>query len=363
MRFLVYLSLSITLAAIISPSSQGQLSMVKNFRINRGGSNNSAQQNSQNSGKYKYLKPLQGAIEHREENDVDANDYADPPSSYGGPLDANIDSSSSRLHTGARDHGGLRSGINDQNTPIMRSRIQDNRAPMVPGFPGMDQMPPQRAQRLPGDVNDNELKILKSRDLVIMQDRSSSMGEREHFPDGKFPRWYWCLSQAQDLRRQTTRIPDWSFNLVMFSSQFDVYRNVRMDMLPTVFERNHIFIGTRLASPVADQVNEYFQRRPSNKPARPLVIAIVTDGKPQDEHDLADVIINTTHQMRNPNEVRIVFLQVGTDEESYKKLSKLDNRLMSHGARYDIVSVMQFQELTRLGLTRALIRVAQSPQF
>ena len=149
----------------------------------------------------------------------------------------------------------------------------------------------------------------------------------------------------------------------MFSSQYDVYRNVRMDMLPTVFERNHIWIGTKLASPMAEQIKEYLARRASSKQVRPLVIAVVTDGKPQDEGDLADVIINATHHLRNPNELHIVFLQVGTDEESYKKLSKLDNRLLSHGARYDIVSVMPFQELTRMGLTRALLSVVRQPRY
>ncbi len=213
--------------------------------------------------------------------------------------------------------------------------------------------------RLRGDLTDQELKQLATHDIVIMQDRSSSMGEKDYFPmvPDKISKWQWCMSQSMDLTRQIKRLPKMAFTLVVFSSQYDVYQNVRLAQLPSIISscRNGIFIGTKLAAPMHDQLSQYFQRRATGK-ARPLIIAVVTDGKPQDDHDLRDVIIQATQMMHNPNEIKIKFLQVGNDEEGQKKLHRLDMKLVSRGARYDIVNVEPFAELANEGLPRALLR-------
>lgn len=359
MRFIVYLSISLSLVLSSVPSSEAQLNALKNFRISRAGTTKPAEADSGQRTRYAgdgVTAPLTGGVEHQEEDAlVTPDEYKTLPpqqDNYSRPLSGMTDNTQLRANTGMNQLRGGTDGFN------LKSGLLDKVLPLIQGNPSEDALPP--LPKLHADVNNDELKALKSRDIVIMQDRSSSMGERENFPEGMFPRWYWCLSQAMDLRRQSARIPDWTFNLVMFSSQFDVYRSVRMEMLPTVFSRNHIWIGTKLAEPMAEQLGEYFQKRGMQKQTKPLVIAVITDGKPQDENNLKDVIINATHQMRYPSEVQIVFLQVGTDDESYKKLSKLDNRLVSSGAKYDIVSVMPFNEVTHLGLARALVRAVQS---
>ena len=357
MRFFVFFTMSLSLAIASIPSSEAQMSALKNFRISR--STNPAEGENTQRSRYSgdgINAPLTGGIEHQEEDSlVSPDEFKTLPAksdSYSRPLSGMTDNTQLRANTGMSN---LRSGTDAFN---LKSGLLNKVLPLIQGNPTEDALPP--LPKLHADVNNDELKVLKSRDIVIMQDRSSSMAERENFPEGMFPRWYWCLSQAMDFRRQSARIPDWTFNLVMFSSQYDVYRSVRMEMLPTVFSRNHIWIGTKLAEPMAQQLGEYFQKRGMQRQAKPLVVAVITDGKPQDESNLKDVIINATHQMRYPTEVQIVFLQVGTDDESYKKLSKLDNRLVSNGAKYDIVGVMPFNEVTRLGLARALVKAVQT---
>jgi hypothetical protein len=147
----------------------------------------------------------------------------------------------------------------------------------------------------------------------------------------------------------------------LFSSKYDVYNHVNFSQLPEIYHRyNFGFYGTKLADPMAEQLNSYLQRRAaSGGRVKPLVIAVVTDGKPQDEHNLAETIVMATQQLRSPNEIRIVFLQVGTGGESQRKLAKLDYGLQSMGAKYDIVSVVPFRDVTRLGLARALVLAIQ----
>lgn len=222
--------------------------------------------------------------------------------------------------------------------------------------------------RLPGDISDRELDVLKSRDVIVMQDRSSSMREKEHFAGSykKVSRWHWCREQTMDLTRQTMGLPHWGITLVLFSSQYDVYHNVLLSQMPGIFASHRTYVGTRLAEPMAEQLAEYFWRRARGN-ARPLAISVITDGNPQDEHNLRDVIIEATYRMRDPGEISIVFLQIGTDDDGRKKLRMFDRKLVRKGARYDIVRVIPFYEVSNLGLTRALVnsikdlQVAEEP--
>lgn len=324
-RFLfATLSLSFVLQGVSPVFSQGS------YRINRGPS----QVRSANQ-----TLPLSGKVEHEDADElVDTSQFATPPKALRGNLN---DESSGRLGAGLRD-SRLQGGTAAQDA---------NQVKLTPNLANT---------KLQGDVSDRDLKQLATHDIIVMQDRSSSMGDKEYFPmfSDKVSRWQWCLSQSMDLTRQASRLPNWGFTLVMFSSQYDVYRNVHLRNLPQLFVRNGIFIGTKLAAPMHEQLTEYFQRRATGK-ARPLVIAVITDGKPQDDEDLNDVIIQATRLMKDPNEIKITFLQVGTDDDGQRKLYRLDNRLMSRGARYDIVGVTPFSELAEKGLTRALIKAIQ----
>lgn len=242
----------------------------------------------------------------------------------------------------------LRDGVNRQGPQPLQSE--------APALEPFARIPASAKQtQLQGDLSKEDLKLLSRHDVIVMQDRSTSMGEKEYFPSfGRASRWQWCLNQARDLTRQTAGIPDWAITLILFSSKYDIHQRVTLQDLPAIFVREGIFIGTRLADPVAEALSDYFNRRAAGK-VRPLIIAIVTDGKPQDEENLRDVIINATQQLNDRNEVRITFLQVGTDHEGQKKLGKLNYRLVTRGARYDIVDVVPFYQVAQQGLARALV--------
>lgn len=250
------------------------------------------------------------------------------------------------------------------NPMPMRSGLNDFSSTLRNGKALFEQMNPFEAEAhhvsLPGDLSETELNTLLSHDIVIMQDRSDSMLEEERFPQGTVSRWHWCLSQSMDLMRQTTKLPHWSFNLVLFSNEFDVYRNVKLRNLPAIYEtRRGTYVGTKLMRPVAEQLRAYFLRQAAGQ-ARPLIIAVVTDGKPQDDEQLCSLIINTTKRLRDPDDIQIVFLQVGTDDEGQQKLCRLDYKLINDGARHDIVSVIPFEMMTRMGLARALVTAVQN---
>ncbi len=291
------------------------------------------------------VKPLEGRVERNAAGGlVDTASFQAGVGRIAIPGRAN----SNQLQGGARQSSGLG---------------QADSVPLQSGVAGMGRPDPfplgSSQSRLPGDISDRELELLRTHDVVVIQDRSSSMGDKEHFPvsgggSRKMSRWKWCLSQAVDLTRQTARIPGGKITLVLFSSQYDVYENVSLQQVPYIFARNKIFIGTKIVPPLADQIDRYFQRRDAGS-AKPLVIAVITDAIPQDDDDLKELIVETTQRMRDPNEITITILQVGSEEDGQSLLRKLDHRLVRKGAKFDIIKTKTFPQVLQAGLTRSLI--------
>lgn len=310
-------------------------------------------------------RPLEGKVERQEGSDlVDVDQFK------GGV--GQIDSSR-QPRTAAINTSGLRSGVGQSqlhggaNTNNLQGGLgNENFGASVPSYGGR---PPfslgAPKTHLSGDISDKEMKLISNYDVVVMQDRSSSMGEDENIllRNGmgmrKMSRWDWCLYEAADFTRQTSFLPNWAFTLVLFSSKYDVFHRVAFNQLPAIYNRTGIYIGTKLADPLAEQISMYFRRRQMGE-KRPLLVAVITDGKPQDDENLRDLLIQTTYQMRDPREVKIVFLQVGTSDEGSHKLFKLDRKLQTKGAKYDIVSVKPFYEIANVGLTRALLDTIRS---
>lgn len=291
------------------------------------------------------------------------------------PLQGNIriyghgDRNSNRSMNGTINDNSLAGSANADdslsgNATNNGARLRLDRTQLGKMFPSLDKQKMYALQtnrtKLPGDLSDQELKELQDYDVIVMQDRSSSMGEDERILGRhglgfrKMSRWDWCREEAHDFTRQTSALPDWAFTLVLFSSQYDVFPRVSLMQLPRIYDRSGIFIGTRLATPLGEQISQFFARRAMGS-KRPLLIAVITDGKPQDDENLRDLLIQTTYQMRDPAEIRIVFLQIGNDDDGSKKLYKLDRKLMRKGARHDIVTVKPFPEVLNLGLSRALV--------
>lgn len=305
---------------------------------------------SASAGKY---KPLTGKIDYKEPQSPSY--IQGTPRLQGRGAQNNLHGSGTQTHLqGRSNQNQLDSAVNDD----------DYLPPYNAGTPYMDRFSTPfdlqaQNQRVPGDISERDLGMLRSHDVVIMQDRSSSMGEKEYFPQGKFSRWKWCLFQASDFARQTSKIRNWNFDVVLFSGEYDVFRSVKLPEIPQIYDRTGIYVGTRLARPLSEQLSQFFQRRAAGR-AKPLMIAVVTDGKPQDDEDLCDVIINATHHIASPNDLHITFLQIGTDDEGERKLNKLDYKLVRKGAKYDIVSVMPYSMVTQLGLARSIVQTMQT---
>jgi uncharacterized protein YegL len=234
--------------------------------------------------------------------------------------------------------------------------------------------PSQNAQPIAPPVSEERLAEISKYDVIVFIDSSRSMSKSlsgetgwnpspiVNLPTGVSPgesRWQWCSEQAESLSKQLENTlkkhPSDQLKVVLFSSKFKVYKNVDLTSVPTFFASNHPYGNTNANAALRSQLRAYFEAREQNKNVKPLLVAMITDGCPDDPLALRQTIINATNQMQNPNEIAITFLQVGIDPKATKYLRELDDCLVGNKARYDIVTTKSFDQVNKSGLALALL--------
>jgi uncharacterized protein YegL len=235
--------------------------------------------------------------------------------------------------------------------------------------------PPQQSQPAP-KVSEERLAEIANYDVIVFIDSSRSMSKglspetrwsanssSSALPAGMSPtesRWQWCSEQTEGLSKQlqsahNDKLKD-HLKVVLFSDNYKVYKNVDLASVPTFFASNHPYGNTNANAALRSQLRDYFEARDQNKEAvRPLLVAIITDGCPDDPLVLRQTIINATNKMQNPNEIAITFLQVGIDPKATKYLRELDECLVGSKAKYDIVTSKSFDQVNQSGLAIALL--------
>ena len=333
------------------------------------------------------LKPLNGTVDYSTADGGTANNSGNfqGGTSSQGRLDSNRGATSVKVRPpiplGVERHEFLGDEDDRQlNGNADRSALQGETATRAP-FPlngersGLDGGVSDRGpfqlngdrSRNPGDLPERELAMLGLYDVVVIVDKSYSMGTHdcppptwgssEWNPD-RATRWDWCFDQIQSLTRQVSRLPNRGITVVVFDDKFHTFENVSPMELPRIFSEFRPWNGTKLVPPLSSQLEAYFSRRAMGR-ARPLLIAIISDGRPHDDEMICPLLVETTQQMRNPKEIAITFLQVGMDPKGEWFVDSLNRAMLSQGARYEIFKARNFRELMHTGLTRALIEAIQ----
>lgn len=212
-----------------------------------------------------------------------------------------------------------------------------------------------------------ELNLLSTRDVVILIDKSGSMGDKDCPPPAKglrfiprgndsedaVSRWDWCEGELFDLSQSAAGALRQGLRVVMFASDQQVYDHVRVNQIPQIFHTNYPEGSTNAAPALRAQIDQYFGNKSTGR-SRPMVIAVITDGLPSNTKALKKVIIDATTAMQRPDEIAITFLQVGTDKKGIHLVHELDDDLPRQGASFDIVDCKDFPDLLNQGLGRAL---------
>lgn len=198
----------------------------------------------------------------------------------------------------------------------------------------------------------SELAVLSKYDVVIVLDKSGSMDERDC--PGGMSRWDWCRDQMMSLTAQIGSVFKNGITVALYSSDFEIFKNVNLDYLTRIFGENGPSGGTYTGKVMDAVFDDYFARKASNPSTRKLLVQVVTDGDPSDKGALIAAISRASQMINTPGEITVNFLQIGHEEAGARTLAKLDRDMASEGARFDIVKVEPFAVVEHEGLPRAL---------
>lgn len=205
-----------------------------------------------------------------------------------------------------------------------------------------------------------EVANLGQHDVVIIVDKSTSMRNIDcpsiEYPGVMVSRWQWCREQTSNLAEQTSGALPEGITIVLFSTFMRTFPHVNAAQIADIFTRNNPGGFTNEGMAVQNVIGDYFERRSAQHgKVRPLLIALITDGVPTNQVQMREVLIDATHHMKRPDEIRLTFLQVGQDPEGLAFIKEMDDNLVAEHAKYDMVSSRLFPELVKTGLAKALV--------
>lgn len=192
-------------------------------------------------------------------------------------------------------------------------------------------------------------KTLKQYDIALMIDASGSMqGPLAQSGESK---WQWCNEEIYAFAKEAQTLGRGGFDFCIFENTHQMKQNCNADQAREIMTNTRPGGGTDLSTPLQEIISD----RLGSPRTRPLLIAIVTDGLPNQGVPVEQVIIDTAKRIKSAREIKILFLQIGGDSAGKVLAHYLDDDLTGEGAPFDIVSSIESDDLVDLGLRRGLI--------
>lgn len=215
---------------------------------------------------------------------------------------------------------------------------------------------PQHAP-LSGNLQER-VRVIAKYSIELFVDKSLSM-QAADCPN-HMSRWAWCGMQAQDMASRLTPFLPQGVNITTFASNYNVYENASPQAIGQIFNTERLQWGTLPAEPLTNRIAKYFSARQPG--CKPLLIAMITDGAPAPppaDENTVKALTWAANNMNNPGEITVVIFRIGNESGGLQFLRNLPQALQRHGARYDIVRVVDFNRLTQTGLAEALVEALQ----
>jgi len=199
-------------------------------------------------------------------------------------------------------------------------------------------------------------ELIGQRDFALIIDRSGSMRTKDAGASKDQSRWEAVRETSVSVASKLAELNPAGVFFQLFSTAPTSYGQVTAEKVAQVFDNTEPGGDTNLHLALAIQLDDYLQRKAAGK-TKPQgeAIFVVTDGEPNDQQKVAQVIVNTTKRLTNPDELNITFIQVGQDERASAFLSRLDDDLEKEGAKYDIVDTITVDAMGSKNLTQVII--------
>lgn len=196
---------------------------------------------------------------------------------------------------------------------------------------------------------------LSMRNYVVVIDRSGSMSDS--VSETNFTtRWNYAKESVIALARKCAEYDPDGIDVYTFNRSFQRFPNTTPDKVIEIFKNVSPNGGTDFVPVLTDVFNNHF-----NHSDRPTSVIVITDGEPTDgvqgQRQLANLIVSTSKKMESNNELGISFIQIGNDKSAREFLKKLDDDMMSVGAKFDICDTKTCDELENMSLDQVLLDI------
>jgi uncharacterized protein with von Willebrand factor type A (vWA) domain len=200
---------------------------------------------------------------------------------------------------------------------------------------------------------------MKNRDYTLIIDKSGSMSIKDQL--GGMSRWEAAQESTLAIARKCEQFDPDGITVYVFSSRFKRYDNVTSSKVEQIFLENDPMGATDLAKVLQDALQGYFQRKSAGQMASKEgeTILVITDGEPNDQRSVIQVIIQATRKMERDEELAISFIQVGNDANAKAFLKALDDELQGVGAKFDICDTVTMDDMADMSLVEVLMNAIE----
>jgi len=168
--------------------------------------------------------------------------------------------------------------------------------------------------------------------------------------DKEKTRWHYAQKTMKILAPAITECDKDGATLYFFSEKpFKNYKNItNPDDFESLFEQNQPNGGTDLHGVLSVAIENHFHNYKKTK--KPETILVLTDGQPDEEDSVYELIAKTSKKLDDSKQLSITFIQIGSSESAHYFLKQLDNNLKKWGAKHDIVDTQNQDELGHGGM-------------
>jgi len=195
---------------------------------------------------------------------------------------------------------------------------------------------------------------MTNRDYTLILDKSGSMSVTDG--NSTYSRWRISEESTLALARKCDQFDPDGITVYTFSSRFKRYDNVNASKIEQIFLENDPMGTTNLAGVLKDATDRFFEKKAAGQMTKSgETILVITDGEPDDQRAVIEVIIQATQRMDQDVELAISFIQVGTDAGARNFLKALDDQLQSIGAKFDICDTITMDDMADMSLAEVLL--------
>ena len=196
--------------------------------------------------------------------------------------------------------------------------------------------------------------LLQQRDYTLIIDKSEKMSIAT--PLSQKTVWSIIKDTTIAIANECEKFDFDGLTFYLYAEDFQRYQGLSKEEIEEILSQTKPSGEAHLFEVLNDALNQYFSRRSLgySKPQGETFI-VITASHPYDEKKVEQTIIKASLQMNKEEELGISFIQVGGDPQLGQFLQKLDDDLLSMGAKFDICDTTTLEKLDASLLASVLL--------